>query len=364
MSFLRKFSVRSFDWTLLITVLLLVATGLAAIYSVDLSRGGQLVFFKKQLLAAAIGLGLLFAASLTQYTFFRSYAKFFYLFSLLLLVAVFFVGTSIRGAKSWFVFGNFSFQPLEFAKIGVIFILAYIVHNFGRRFERPLFFVGTGVCVGLVMLAIIMERDLGSSIIIGLIWLGVMLLVGARPTHLLTFLAGGLVFAVIAWFFLLHSYQRDRILTFVHPERDSLGSGYNATQAIIAVGAGKWFGRGLGFGSQSQLRFLPEAQTDFIFSVIAEELGLAGVAALVILFSIMLWRLTTIARKGSDDFATVTVSGIAILFFTQFFVNVSANIGLLPITGVTLPFVSYGGSSLVINLFLIGVAESMIEKRY
>lgn len=364
MKFLNKFSSRSFDWVLFITVGLILALGLAAIYSVDQSRGQDLVYFRKQMIAMGIGMTLLVAASATQYNFFRSYAKLFYFLSILLLVGVILFGADIRGTKGWFNFAGFSFQPVEVAKVGVIFMLAYIVYHFGRRFERPLFFFGTGLVTLLVIGLVMLQPDLGSSVIIGTIWFGIMVLVGARKSFLIGLVLAGIVFSVVAWFFLLQPYQKERVLTFAYPERDPLGQGYNSTQAIIAVGAGKWFGRGLGFGSQSQLRFLPEAQTDFIFTVIGEELGLLGVTALLVLFFILFYRLIKIVRESNDDFVAVAVSGIAILLFFQFFINVGANLGLLPITGVPLPFVSYGGSSLMINLFLIGVAESMVGKKY
>lgn len=364
MSIINKFSSRSFDWVLFLSVFLTIAMGLSAIYSVDLSRGQELVYFRKQLLSVAVGMGMLVLASLTQYTWFRSNAKIFYVISLVLLLTVLVFGANVNGARSWFKFAGLSFQPLEFAKVGVIFILAYIVYNFGRRFERPLFFFGTGFVTLLIMGLIILEPDLGSAIIIGMIWFGIMLLVGAKRSFVIGMILGGILFSVAAWFFLLHSYQKDRVLIFLNPDRDPLGRGYNSTQAIIAIGAGKFTGRGLGFGSQSQLRFLPEAQTDFIFTVIGEELGMAGVIALLVLYTAILYRLIRIVRRANDDFIAVTVSGVAILFFVQFFVNVGANIGILPITGVPLPFVSYGGSSLIINLFLVGVAESMVEKRY
>lgn len=364
MGFLSKLSSRSFDWILFTSVCLIVAMGLTAIYSVDLSRGSQLVYFRKQLIAVGIGLFFLVAASMTQYTFFRSYAKLFYISSLVLLVAVLIFGVNINGTKGWFNFGGFSFQPVEAAKIGVIFILAYIVYHFGRRFERPLFFFGTGIVTLLIIGLVMKQPDLGSAVIIGSIWFGVMLLVGARRSYLIGFVVGVVLFSVVSWFFLLHPYQKERILTFVDPNRDPLGEGYNSTQAVIAIGAGKVFGRGLGFGSQSQLRFLPESQTDFIFTVIGEELGLAGVSALLILFLVMIYRLVRIVRRSNDDFAAVAVAGIAVLFSVQFLVNVGANLGLLPITGVPLPFVSSGGSSLVMYLFLIGVAESVVERGY
>jgi len=364
MSFLKKFSPRSFDWTLFVAALLMVSIGMAALYSVDLSRGEQLVYFNRQMVSAIIGFTILLVASLTQYHVFRSYAKLIYGAAITLLVAVLVFGVNIRGTRGWFNFWGFSFQPTEVAKVGVILMLAYIVSRFGRRFEEPLFFIGTGLVTLAVIGCVMLQPDLGSSLIIGAVWFGIMLLVGARRSYLVGLVLAGIVFSIIAWFFLLHSYQKERVLTFLDPQRDQLGEGYNSVQAIIAVGSGQVFGRGLGFGSQSQLRFLPEAQTDFIFTVIGEELGFAGIVALLTIFGVILYRLIHIVQRTNDDFVAVTVSGIAILFFIQFFVNAGANLGLLPITGVTLPFVSYGGSSLIINLFLVGVAESMVEKRY
>ena len=313
MKIISKFSSRSFDWVLFLAVLLVVALGMAAIYSVDLSRGQELSYFRRQFIATTVGLILCFAASLTQYTFFRSYAKLFYGLSLLLLVGVLIFGVNIRGTRGWFNIAGFSFQPVEAAKIGVIFILSYIVYHFGRRFERPLFFFGTGfftlLAIGLVML----QPDLGSSLIIASIWLGTMIMVGTRTSYIVGIILTGIIVAIFAWFFLLQTYQKERVLTFLNPERDPLGQGYNSTQAIIAIGSGKFFGRGLGFGSQSQLRFLPEAQTDFIFTVIGEELGLAGISALLFLFFLILYRLIRIVQRASDDFVAVTISGIAIL---------------------------------------------------
>jgi len=364
MRFWHKFSSRSFDWPLLISVFLLVAMGLAAIYGIDLSRGTELLYFRKQLISVGIGSVSLLIASLLQYTFFRSYAKLFYIFALVLLVSVLLFGVDIRGTRGWFNFGGLSFQPVEVAKVGVILLLAYIVYNFGRRFERPLFIIGTALVTLVVMGLVMLQPDLGSAVMIGTIWFGIIVLVGVPRLYIFSLIGAVIMMSIVGWFFLLKPYQKERIQTFINPERSALTTGYNSIQAMIAVGAGQWFGRGLGFGSQSQLRFLPEAQTDFIFSVIAEELGLAGVIALFVLYGVMLWRLIVIIKNSEDDFVAVTVSGIAILFFAQLITNVGANIGLLPITGVTLPFLSYGGSSLIINLFLVGVAESMVEKRY
>jgi rod shape determining protein RodA len=361
---LQKLSSRSFDWQLFTAVVLLILMGLAAVYSVDLSRGANLVYFKKQLLAFSIGLVFLFVASISQHTLWRYLAKWWYLFSLLLMGGVLIFGQTVRGTKGWFSFFGFSFQPVEMAKIGLILMIAYIISRFGRRFDRALFFFGTGIVTILIIGLTMLQPDLGSAVLLGAIWFGMVWAVGARRLYLVLLTAGIMLLAVTGWFFFLKDYQKNRLANFVNPGRDPLGSGYNVTQSIIAVGAGKLFGRGLGFGSQSQLRFLPEAHTDFVFSVIGEELGLAGVAAILILFAIVFWRLLLIIQKSDDDFVAATATGILILFFAQLFTNVGANLGLLPVTGVTLPFVSYGGSSLVINLLLVGILESMMVKRY
>lgn len=360
---LDRLSWRGFDWALVVAAVFLCAIGFAAIYSVDLSRGAALIYTKKQLIAFGIGLVAMFAAAFSAHTFFKAYAKWFYLSVVFLLVLVLFFGETIRGTTGWFSFGGFSLQPVEFAKIGLILMLAYVAANFGRRFEKPLFFIGTGVMAMLMIALVLLQPDLGSAILLGLIWFGLMWLVGARKIYLLLLVFFLAAFSVVAWSYLLAPYQKERLLTFVDPSRDPLGSGYNTIQSTIAVGSGGAFGRGLGFGSQSQLRFLPATQTDFVFSVIGEELGLSGVVVVLALYGLLFYRLLIIARSTKDDFVALTACGTAILFFSQFFINIGANIGLLPVTGVTLPFVSYGGSSLIASLLLIGIVESL-NKRY
>jgi rod shape determining protein RodA len=354
-----RLSWRGFDWALIVAAVFLCAIGFAAIYSVDLSRGSALIYSKKQLIAFGIGAAAMLWASFVAHTFFKAYAKWIYLLSVILLVAVLFFGSSIRGTTGWFAFPGFSLQPVEFAKIGLILMLSYVAAHFGRRFEKPLFFLGTGAIALLMIGLVLLQPDLGSAILLGLIWFGLMWLVGTRKLYLVLLVFALTVFSFVAWAYLLAPYQKERLLTFVDPARDPLGSGYNTIQATIAVGSGGAFGRGLGFGSQSQLRFLPETQTDFVFSVIGEELGLAGVAVVLALYGLLFYRLLQIARTTKDDFVALVASGAAILFFSQFFINIGANIGLLPVTGVTMPFVSAGGSSLVANLLLIGIVESL-----
>ena len=360
---LQKLSYRNFDWYLFGSVFLLTAIGAVSIYSVDLSRGVGLVFFKKQLIAAMVGFFLLFAAAFTHHNLWRNSAKLFYVFSVLLLVVVLFVGQLVRGTKSWFTIFGYSFQPVELMKVGLILILAYVITRFGRRFERPIFFYGTGIIAFLPVFLVLLQPDLGSAVLLGAIWFGLMLLVRAKKTHILSVILMIVVIGVAGWFFLLKDYQKERLAVFVDPQKDPLGSGYNVNQSIIAVGAGQIVGRGLGFGSQSQLHFLPEAQTDFIFSVIGEELGFVGVLSMICLFLALFWRIVFLIRKVDSNFSSLVASGALILFFAQFVTNISASIGLLPITGVTLPFVSYGGSSLIANLFLVGILQSMVENR-
>ena len=166
----------------------------------------------------------------------------------------------------------------------------------------------------------------------------------------------------MSWFFVLQPYQKQRVLVFLDPSLDPLGSGYNVSQAIIAIGSGGIWGKGLTFGSQSQLKFLPESQTDFIFAVLAEELGFLGIVLLLGLFALLFWRLIYWIKKNNDNFAVYLILATCILFFAQMVVNIGGNLGLLPITGITLPFVSYGGSSLVVNMILLGIAGSVIVR--
>lgn len=358
-----RLSWRGFDWSLVAAVFLLCAIGFAAIYSVDLSRGSVLIYSKKQLMAFCLGVILLFFTGFYAPTFFKSYAKWFYLGSLLLLVAVLILGRNIRGTTGWFSIAGFSLQPVEYAKVALILMLSYVASNFGRRFEKPLFFFGTGFIALAPIALTLAQPDLGSAILLGLIWFGMMWVMGAKKIFMFLLVLILTAVSVLSWFYLLVPYQKDRIYTFLDPTRDPLGSGYNTIQSVIAVGSGGIFGRGLGFGSQSQLRFLPETQTDFVFSVIGEELGLAGIIVVLFLFALIFYRLYRLACRAQDDFSAYAAMGLAILIFSQFFINVGANIGLLPVTGVTLPFVSYGGSSLTANMLLVGIIISL-NKRY
>lgn len=360
MSFLSiRQQARQFDWALVGLAAALVAVSLTAIYSVDLSRGEKLNFFFMQSSAAAIGAAFFLGASALHVSFYRNGAKLIYLLAGLLLFAVLFFGETIRGTTGWFHLAGFSFQPAEFAKVGLILFLAAWIERFGRRFDKWQFIFTSGLFTFALVGLILLQPDAGSALVLGAIWFGLLLLTGIKKRYLWGLMAVGLVAVSVAWFFLLVPYQKERVLTFIEPGRDPLGAGYNVTQSIIAIGSGKLFGRGLGFGSQSQLHFLPEAQTDFIFSVIAEELGLVGAAAVLVLYALLFWRLLILIKKARNDFSAYVIAGALLLFFIQIVINLGAAMGFLPVVGVTLPFLSYGGSSLLINLLLLGIVESV-----
>jgi rod shape determining protein RodA len=349
---------RKFDWLLIAAVLVLVSISLSAVYSLDLSRGETLIFFPTQAIAFALGLILLLVTGFLRASIYRQGAKLIYLFSLLSLVVVLFFGQTVRGTTGWFKFGSFSFQPAELAKVALIIFGAWWISRQSRRFERSQFVVSSGFFTFLLAALSMLQPDLGSALVLGGIWFGMLFITGTKRRFIFGLLGVFFAVAVLGWFFFLKDYQKDRLLTFLDSGRDPLGAGYNVTQSIIAIGAGQFLGRGLGFGSQSQLHFLPEAQTDFVFSVIAEELGFLGVLVLLGLYFLILWRLLNLAQKVNDDFCAHLILGILLLFLVQLIVNIGGAIGFLPVTGVTLPFVSYGGSSLMINLLLIGIAQS------
>lgn len=349
-----------FDWILFLLIVVLTVVGLASIYGIDLSRSDRLIFFPTQLLAFGLGTGALFVLSVFHKTFYERYAKFFYIGIILILIAVLFFGAEIRGTRGWFRVFGLSFQPAELAKLVLILYLSYFITKQRRRFDRWQYVLFSGIVTFIPVMLILLQPDLGSALVLLGIWFGVLLLTRTKKRYVLGIVCLGLLSFAAGWLFLFQDYQKERLLTFVDPARDPLGSGYNVTQSVIAVGSGQIFGRGLGFGSQSQLRFLPEAQSDFIFSVIAEELGLIGVTLVLGLYAGILWRIFALTALCKDDFSAFVLLGSLLYFLTQMSVNIGAAIGVMPLTGIPLPFLSYGGSSLIINFGLIGIIQSVV----
>jgi rod shape determining protein RodA len=362
-SFLRQ---KTFDWLLVGAPILLTCLGFAAQYSIDLSLqhffGNS--YLRTQLIAAFLGIVFCLILYRTHtHTLYKN-SPLIYTFSLLLLIAVLFFGTEIRGTQGWFRIAGNSFQPAELAKISLAMILAWLISRYGRNFMQFRFIAASALLTALPVGLIMLQPDLGSSLVLCCVWFGLLVALQVPYKYTIgTALVGVLAF-IIGWFFLFAPYQKERVLTFIDPSRDPLGAGYNVSQSLIAIGSGGFFGRGLGFGSQSQLRFLPEAQTDFVFAVIAEELGFIGSLCILTLFGLFLWRLFIHIQTTRSEFGAYALIAIGFVFFTQFVFNIGGAMGLLPMTGVTLPFVSYGGSSLLISYTLLGITLSISRGEY
>ncbi len=358
MRILSRFFAR-YDVPLLLGAGGLIVLGLLAIASVDLSRGAGFIFLRRQLIACGIGVAIAVIVARVHPEFFRATSRWWYAAAVALLGLVLIFGTNIRGTRGWFAFGGFLFQPVEWAKVALIATLARIIDRRGRVFQSALFFFGTALIAGIPFVLVLLQPDLGSALMLGAVWLWLILFVGTRRAYVFLLVTTMVVAALVAWFVVLQPYQKERLISFVRPAHDPRGAGYNVQQSIIAVGSGKFFGRGFGYGSQNQLSFLPERQTDFIFSVIGEELGFVGVSALFGFFVLCGWRLLVIARRCHDDFTLMVVMGACGLWLAQIVVNIGGTLGMLPVTGIPLPLVSYGGSSLLMNLLLLGIVQSI-----
>lgn len=357
-------NLRKMDWVLGAAVFSLFCLGMAAIYSASLTQA-QADFndFNKQLVFGVVGFSAMFIFALGNYAGLRVYSRPIFAVVVLLLIIVLFAGSTVRGTKGWFSLGGIGMQPVELAKIALIIVLAKF---FSNRFQQ--FFVSKHIIVSFffcLILAglVLLQPDLGSALILFGCWFILLLLTGIKKRHVVLLLIVFLLVASIGWTFFLKDYQKDRILVFLNPESDPLGRGYNVSQSIIAIGSGRLWGRGLGFGSQSQLKFIPEAQTDFIFAVIAEELGLVGVVLVLGFWGVIFYRLLRIAKQAQNDFGLFLILGIMSVFFLHLVVNIGMNMGIMPVMGISLPFVSYGGSFLVASMMMIGIAESVAVRR-
>lgn len=354
---------KKLDWILIGAIVLLLTIGLLSIASASQARTGGFTVFKKQLIFAIFGLFLTGLFCFIDYRFLRNYPVIvlsLYAFSVLLLVLLLIFGSKVRGTVSWFQFGILSFEPVELAKFSLIILLAKYFSS--RHIDFGLFrhIIISGLYVAVPLALILLQPDLGSAVLIIIIWIGIMLVSGIRLRHLLILF---LIFSILcgtAWQFFLKDYQRARILTFFEPQRDPFGYGYNVLQSIIAVGSGKFWGKGLGHGSQSQLNFLPEQHTDFIFATIAEEWGFLGVSFILILFGIIFWRLFLAAINATTNFARLFIFGFVVLLLAHISINIGMNIGFLPVTGIPLPLLSYGGSSLISILTAFGIIQNII----
>ncbi len=347
----------SIDWWLISAVIFLTLLGLVTMYTFD----GDNSYFEKQISWIGIALFGLIISIIPDYRFLRlgNTTFFIYLGVLFLLVLVLFIGETVKGAQSRFDLIFFSLQPSDPAKLVLIAILA---KYFSKRHELIGDFrhiLVSGAYAFLIFGLVFVQPDFGSAIILFSIWFGMVLVAGISFRHLAVVGTVGLIAFLALWNFGFQEYQKDRIMTFLNPLADIQGTGYNAYQSTIAVGSGQLLGKGVGYGTQSKLQFLPEYETDFIFAAFAEEWGLIGVFLLFSLFSIVIWRLLYHAIRGATNFERLFAVGVAILFTSHFFVHIGMNIGLLPVTGTTVPFLSYGGSHLLTEFIGVGIVIAM-----
>jgi len=358
-------SVRHFDYSLLVLAAALVAYGGLLIYSASLTAypdgiGGLDHPLVKQALFAVLGLAVMAMVAWADYRVFGQMAPALYALAIFTLVVVLFMGESAFGSRRWITIAGTQVQASEIAKLLTIVALARYLADRQLQITRVRTFL-TSLALAVLPAALVMaEPDMGTAIIFGGVWLGMVLVAGARPQHVLMlggFLLAAIPFAALA---VLGQYQRDRIALFFNPNSDPLGGGFNILQAEIGVGSGGVFGRGLTHGSQTQLDFLQTPTTDYIFSVLGEELGLIGAVVLLTLFAALLFRTLRVASIARDQFGRLLATGIAIMVLFQVFINIAVNIRLLPVTGIPLPFISQGGSSLIMLFAALGLLQSIL----
>lgn len=358
--------VQNFDWLLLALILLIAAIGLVNLYSAGYNRAPESAtpVYLKQIYWLIVGLSLMFLSLLYDYRHYEKLAYPLYLISIVLLVGVMVGGKLVSGSRRWLALGPVTLQPSELAKLAVILVLARYFHH--RPQLTPLTLRDLLVPLAMVLLPVVIilkQPDLGSGLLVLLVAGAVILFAGV---HWRTLTLGTLVAvlaAPAAWPF-LKDYQKQRLLTFLDPEKDPLGAGYHIIQSKIAVGSGQFWGKGFLQGTQSQLHFLPEQHTDFVFSVFAEEWGFAGSAFLLLLYlGLILWGLQ-VARTCKDRFGQFLAVGVTALIFWQVFINLCMVTGLMPVVGIPLPLFSYGGSSLVTTMLALGILLNIRMRRF
>jgi len=353
-------AISSIDWVLVGSLVPLIVGGLVAMYSFS----GKGDFFTRQSIWVTISFVVFFLLSFVDFRFFRKTGPVVavYLAAAACLVAVLVVGSRVKGAKSWISFGFLSFQPADFAKLALILVLAKYFSKRHVEIGNIKHILVSSAYLLVFFLLVMLQPDLGLGIVLFLIWFGMILMAGISKKHLFAVIALGAVTFAGLWVFVFKEYQKNRIMTFLHPLSDVRGAGYNSYQSTIAVGSGMVLGKGIGYGTQSRLNFLPEYQTDFIFAAFAEEWGFIGVIFLVGSFSLLIWRIVDNAMLGETNFEILYGAGLAIMFIGHFVINVGMNMGLMPVTGIPLPFVSYGGSHLLVSFIGLGILMGM--RRY
>lgn len=354
--------IRKLDFVLILSVVSLSFFSLLELIGMAENNTTYSVYQNKQIIFIALGITTMFAVSFIDYRFFKnnSYAvMLLYVISLFFLFLLLLVGSNVKGATSWFRLGEFAFGPIEITKIAIVMVLAKYFSARHIEVHRIFHVVLSFIYVAIPLILILLQPDLGSAIIIFSIWFGVLFFSGMSKKHIIILMLLGMLVSTFAWTHVLKPYQKDRVFTFLDVYRDPQGSGYNVIQSMIAIGDGGITGKGLGYGSQVQLGFLPESHTDFMFASISEEFGFIGISLIFFLLIVIFWRITRIALEANNNFAKLFCVGIIVLLFIQVTINMGMNLGIMPVTGIPFPFVSYGGSSLISLFIGIGLVQSI-----
>lgn len=346
------------DWPLFFGLALLLTSGLLILYSASY---GTLATIERQIIHITLALILMLALTNVSPSSYCFWAPWFFIFCCILLTIVLLIGVIGKGAQRWINLGLIQFQPSELMKISVPMILAWYLRN------KPLPPSWKQLPILLILIAIptllvAKQPDLGTALLIASSGFGVIFIAGINARILYLMILPLLIVIPLSWHF-MHDYQRTRILTFLNPERDPLGAGYHIIQSKIAIGSGGIFGKGWLHGTQSYLQFLPEHTTDFIFSVCGEEFGLLGAVALLLLYFFIMMRCFVISLRATDNFSRLLSAGIGLTFFIAVFVNVAMVTGLLPVVGIPLPLISYGGTSLITLVSCFGILMAIHQKR-
>lgn len=348
------------SWPLLATAVVISLIGVVTMHPFD----GSPSLAPRQLIFVGLGTAVFIACAALDLRFIRRSPAIIagYLTAIVLLGLVLVVGDTIMGARSWFDFGFFAFQPADLAKLAVIALLAKYFSRRHMEIGNFRHIIVSGAYTAAIVLLILIQPDLGTAVILMTVWFGMVLVSGIPLRHLAVVAMMGLAAAAGLWLFGLKEHQRERISTFLNPAADITGAGYNAYQAMVASGSGEMWGKSIGYGTQSKLRFLPEYQTDFIFAAFMEEWGFVGVVLLLSLFGFLLFQLLSIARRAATNFDALFTIGVLILFLAHIGFHAGINLGLLPVTGTTIPFMSSGGSHLIIEFAALGIIASLARQ--
>ena len=348
------------DWLMFLSAIFISLAGLVSMYGF----GQDTSFAERQVLWLTLGVCVFFVFTLIDFRFLRGTGVIvgLYAVAVFLLGLLFAIGATFKGAQSWFDLGYFAVEPVDPAKVALIAVLAKYFSRRHIEIAQIRHLLVSGAYMFVIFALLFLQPDFGSAVIIAGVWMGIVLIAGIPLRHLLALLAVGVLAFSALWFFAFETYQKERIITFIHPLSDLSGAGYNAFQSTVAVGSGGLLGKGIGYGTQSRLAFLPEHETDFIFAAFAEEWGYVGTLLLLLLFGVLLYRLVENAREGATNFESLFILGVATLFSLHILIHIGMNIGLLPVTGITLPFMSYGGSHILTGYALLGIVNAM--RRY